>query len=126
MNGINPSKPNAKPKRRPKPGPDPLRSTMPLESVLFLMLSAADLLTTYRLLWHGRFYESNPIAQWFFVRWNFAGMTAFKFTMAAFIIVISEVIERKRPRVGRAILILGSVAAAYAALHGLRLEAEHG
>lgn len=77
---------------------------------------------TYLLLWQGgRFYESNPVAQWFFARWNVAGLTGFKFALVGVIVVLSETIERHRPGVGRAILILGSVAALLVTVHGLRL-----
>jgi hypothetical protein len=102
-----------------------VRSLLPAESLLFVALSAADLLMTYRLLWHGQFFEANPVAQWFFVRWNIAGMTFFKFGLVIFIIVLAETIERHRPRVGRAILLLGCLAAAAVFIHGLRLHWTH-
>ncbi|MDX2038305.1 MAG: DUF5658 family protein [Isosphaeraceae bacterium] len=113
--------------RPDRPAPrSPIAALLGFESVVFVLLSAADLFMTYRLLWKARFYESNPIAQFFFARWNIAGLTLFKFSLVIFIIVIAETIERYRPRVGRLILILGCVAAAAAAFHGYRLEAEHG
>jgi hypothetical protein len=117
-----------KSKRRGKPPLHPFdgKSLLPFESVLFVALSAADLFMTYRLLWHGQFFEANPLAQWFFARWNIAGMTAFKFGLVAFIIVLCETIERHRPRVGRVILLLGCVAAAAVVIHGLRLQIDHG
>jgi hypothetical protein len=111
-------------KRRSSPWQ--VRSLLPAESLLFVVLSAADLLMTYRLLWRGPFFEANPVAQWFFVRWNIAGMTFFKFGLVIFIIVLAETIERHRPRVGRAILILGCVGAAAATIHGWRLQLAHG
>src|SRR5690349_14791977 len=50
------------------------------EAALILVLSTVDLLLTYALLRQGlQFYESNPVARWWFVRWNMAGMTVFKF-----------------------------------------------
>jgi hypothetical protein len=91
------------------------------ESLVLVLLSAGDLLVTYSLLWQGRFYEANPVARWVFNHWNIAGMTAFKFGVIAGVIVLGETIERHRPGVGRAILILGSVAAAAVMVHGLRL-----
>ena len=61
-----------------------------------------DLLMTYTLLRRGGgFYESNPIAKWWFARWNIAGMTIFKFLSLAVAIVASEVVERRRPGLGR-------------------------
>jgi hypothetical protein len=119
--------PGPKPRRKKPPlHPFDGRSLLPAESVLFVALSAADLFMTYRLLWQGQFFEANPVAHWFFVRWNIAGMTAFKFALVAFIIVLSETIERHRPRVGRAILLLGCIGAAAVTVHGLRLQLAHG
>jgi len=91
------------------------------ESLLLILLSTGDLFVTYSLLWQQRFYEANPVARWFFERWNIAGLTAFKFGLIALVVVLGETIERHRPRVGRAILVLGCVTAAAVMLHGLRL-----
>jgi hypothetical protein len=96
-------------------------------SVCLLCLSAADLLMTFTLLRTSHtFYESNPIAQWFFHRWNMAGLVLFKFSMIALAIALGEVIERHRPRWGKAILQVGCIGAAYAFTHGLRLYLGHG
>ena len=97
------------------------------ESLLLVLLSACDLFITYMLLWRGgQFYEANPLARWFFDRWNIAGMTAFKFGLVGIIIVLCETIERHRPRVGKAIVILGCIAALIVTIHGLRLLLGHG
>lgn len=102
-------------------------SRLEAETTLLVLVSAGDLFTTYALLWHGtRFYEANPVAQWFFQRWNIAGMTGYKFGMVAVIVVLSEVIERHRPGWGKAIVILGALAALVAMIHGLRLLIQHG
>lgn len=96
-------------------------------SVALLLISTADLLMTYTLLrTSNTFYESNPIAQWVFHRWNMAGMVVFKFALVAFIIGLAEIIERHRPRLGKAVLLLGCLATAYAFIHGLRLYLGHG
>jgi hypothetical protein len=97
-------------------------SKVSTEASWLVLLSAADLFTTYTLLWRGGgFYESNPIARWFFERWNIAGMTGFKFAMIALIVALGEVIERRRPGWGRAVVMFGCVAAGAVAIHGLRL-----
>lgn len=95
--------------------------------VWLVIFSVTDLFMTYRLLWQGgRFYELNPVAQWFFQRWNIAGMTAYKFGMVALILVLGEVIERHRPGWGRTIVVLGACAAAIVTAYGLRLLIHHG
>ncbi len=87
-----------------------------------VILSAADLLMTFALLRRSElFFESNPIAQWFFLKWNITGMVFFKFSMIGSVILMSEIIERKRPGWGRFVLLVGCVAAAFAVLQGGRL-----
>lgn len=90
------------------------------EGRLLVLLSILDLLVTYSLLRHpdGLHYEANPIAQWWFARWNIAGMTAFKFTAIALGIASAEIVERRRPGVGRAILLVGITAVLYAVGYG--------
>ncbi len=61
------------------------------------------------------------MAQWFFARWNMAGMALFKFGVMGGVIALGEIIERKRPGWGRFVLGVGCVAAAYAVITGLRL-----
>lgn len=93
-------------------------------SLLLIVLSAGDLFVTYLLLRRGGgAYEANPLARWFFDRWNIAGMTGFKFGTIAVVVILGETIERHRPGVGRAILALGCVAATIVMVHGLRLLA---
>jgi Domain of unknown function (DUF5658) len=87
-----------------------------------IILSVADLLMTFVLLRKSTaFFESNPIAHWFFSRWNMAGMVFFKFSMIAGVILLSEIIERNRPGWGRFVLLIGCIGAAYAVFTGGRL-----
>lgn len=95
--------------------------------VCLLVISAADLLMTYTLLRKNpSFYESNPIAGWVFSRWNVAGLVLFKFSLIALAIALGEVIERHRPRWGKAVLLVGCLVASYAFIHGFRLYLGHG
>jgi hypothetical protein len=91
-------------------------------SVCLLALSAADLFVTFTLLQKSHaFYESNPIAMWFFQRWNMAGMVFFKFAMIGGAIGLGEIIERHRPGWGRCVIYVGCAAAVYAIWKGLDL-----
>jgi uncharacterized protein DUF5658 len=91
------------------------------------ILSAADLLMTFALLRRSpAFIESNPVARWFFVQWDMAGMVFFKFSIIGGVILLSEIIERKRPGWGRFVLLVGCAGAAYAIFHGVRLYVAHG
>ena len=91
-----------------------------------LALSAADLFMTFTLLRTSpAFFESNPLAQWFYAKWNMAGMVTFKFSMIAAVIAVSEFIERRRPGWGRLVLLVGCVGAAYAIYKGFNLFINH-
>lgn len=91
-------------------------------AVVFLALSAADLFLTFALLQnHPRFVEANPVARWILERWNVAGMVVFKFGLVGFVITLGEVIERRRPGLGRLVLLLGCCVTAFAARRGLGL-----
>lgn len=137
--GPLPSPPRTgKPSPRPAarvPSPSPPRPVLKLlrESLLgagklqelslcLIVLSVADIFITFALLSSSRaFYESNPIAQWFFARWNMAGMVVFKFASIGLAIALGEIIERRRPGWGKLVLVVGCMAAAVVVWHGLRL-----
>ena len=102
-------------------------SLLEFESLGLVALSTADILVTYVLLRRGpAFYESNPVAQWFFVRWNIAGMAVFKFSAMGLVIVIGEIVERHRPGWGRVLLLASCLATAVVVSYGLRLLLGHG
>jgi hypothetical protein len=91
-------------------------------SLVLLTLSITDLFVTFALLRTSpRFYESNPVALWILQRWDMAGMTVFKFGAIAVAIALGEVIERRRPGWGKAVLLVGCVATGAVVWHGLRL-----
>lgn len=90
--------------------------------ILFLLLSIADLVVTYWLLSVSpNFYESNPIANWFFKNWNIAGMTVFKFSVVALVVIISEFVERRRNGFGKFVLIFGCLVTAAVVAYSIRL-----
>lgn len=98
------------------------RSALEGESLALILLSLADLMVTYHLLKTGpAFYESNPVAQFFFARWNIAGMAVFKFSVVGFVVVAGEVVERHRPGLGRFVVLLGCLASGAVVCYGLRL-----
>jgi Domain of unknown function (DUF5658) len=98
------------------------RSALEGEIIALTLLSLADLMVTYHLLRSGpAFYESNPVAQLVFARWNIAGMAAFKFGMVGFVVVAGEIVERHRPGLGRFVVLIGCIASAAVVCYGLRL-----
>jgi hypothetical protein len=91
-----------------------------------VLLSVADLITTYALLRHGMgFYEANPVANWWFARWNMAGMTAFKFLAIGVAIGLAEFAERRRKGRGQLVLWVGILGSAAVFLKGLSLYVHH-
>jgi hypothetical protein len=79
------------------------------ETALFLLVCALDLFMTYVLLRRGGFRESNPVADWFLMRWGFPGMIVFKFATAAVVTVIAQVVAEKRVRTARWLLRFGTL-----------------
>ncbi len=103
---------------------EPLR--LEREAGWLVVFSICDLLMTYALLWQGaHFFEANPLARWWFARWNIAGMTAYKFLLVGVVIAISEYAERHKPGYGRLVLWIGIIGAAYAFLYGASLFYRH-
>jgi hypothetical protein len=101
-------------------------SRFPYLCILLLVLSIADVLMTYLLLRVSPLiYESNPVARWFFAKWNIAGMILFKFSMVAFTILIGEFVERHRAGYGRFVLIIGCLATATVVVYGISLYWSH-
>lgn len=102
------------------------------ESCLFLISSVLDVLMTCMLLEDltgvtGRtiFYESNPVAGYFFHHWNLAGIVYFKFAMVAFIEVISHVIALKNVAVGRRLLDFGTLVVSLVVIYSMYLLMSH-
>jgi hypothetical protein len=74
--------------------------------ILFLCLSVADLCLTWHLLSHGegQVYEGNPLARWWLVHYGWEGLTLFKLTLAGFVVGVTLLIARQRPRTAGKVL----------------------
>jgi hypothetical protein len=74
----------------------------PTKFGLFGLLSLADLFLTWQLLQNseGLFYESNPVARWFLVRYSWAGLAAFKGLTVLLAGGLLMVTSRYRPGLG--------------------------
>ncbi len=77
--------------------------------ILFLVLSAADLiLTTWLLTTSGAWvYEANPVAGWFLKNLDWPGFVGFKLATVAAVLVCVGLIAPRRPRLAGTILTLG-------------------
>lgn len=91
------------------------------ETALFLLVCALDLFMTYVLIRRGGFRESNPVANWFLMRWGFPGMIGFKFATAAVVTVIAQVVAESRLRTARWLLWFGTLIVACVVVYSLAL-----
>jgi hypothetical protein len=71
------------------------------------------------------FYESNPVARWFFEGWGLTGIVAFKFTMVAVVEVIAQIIALRRLQLGRRLLEFGTLVVALVVLYSMYLLLSH-
>ncbi len=66
----------------------------------FILFSAMDVMLTWKILARGGI-ELNPVARMVIDDWGLWGAIAFKFCLMLFVIVICEVVGRRRERTGR-------------------------
>lgn len=81
------------------------------EVALFFLVSFLDFFMTYWMIYPResgpRFGESNAIANWFLSGWGFRGLLYFKIGICLFIVLATQAIHSRRPRVAKGILWLG-------------------
>lgn len=53
--------------------------------------------------------EGNPVARWILHQWGIPGMVIFKFLMVGFVAVIAEFVGRRKPTLGRGLLVTGTL-----------------
>ena len=110
--------------RRSEDGRPWFSRTIALESEIawLLLLSIIDILMTWALLSRDdRFVESNPVAEWFFRRYNVAGLVAYKFVLIAAVVAIAELVERLKPGRGTLVLRIGIIGAGAVVLYSAYL-----
>jgi hypothetical protein len=96
--------------------PSPPRSRgsvrYPNAYVWFIFVATLDIVLTYLILHpvlfardlnmtESRGVEANTLANWFLQRWDVPGMVAFKFLLVVLVIVLCEVIGRRKSETGR-------------------------
>lgn len=88
----------------------PKRRGLPLESETswFVLLNLCDIVATFALLRReSRYFESNPIARWFFEGWGFRGMVWFKLAMVVVVVAVTQIVARQNPALAQAVLVFG-------------------
>lgn len=91
------------------------------EITLFVLVSVLDIVMTNRLFRTGLFQESNPVARFFHDHWGIDGLVYFKMAMVAFVVVLTQVIARKRPATARWILHLATAVVSVVVVYSLLL-----
>lgn len=96
----------------------------------YVFLSALDLMLTWVILHLGG-REVNVLADWVIARFNLPGLVAFKFLLVVLVVILCELVGRRRPGTGRRLarwaVVLSAVPVLVAAAHllGLLLRGPH-
>src|SRR5205085_2464838 len=79
---------------------------------LFVLLSMADLALTGELLQrsHGTIYESNPVANFWLMKYGWPGLVVFKSAIVMFIVALVVAISHLRPITGSRFLGFACIA----------------
>ena len=100
----------------------------PLEIRMFYFIAAslADLFLTIILINSGHFFESNPVADYFLVRWGIAGMAVFKIVLMTIVCTISLVIARSQQQLARRLLTFSACVVFAVVTYSLTLYLSNG
>ncbi len=87
-----------------------LTRKLPLQNqtTLFILINTLDIFMTYILMQFGA-NEANPIANYFFQKYNIKGMIFFKLMIVAAVCVIAQIVATKSIGKGKNLLTLGSI-----------------
>ena len=91
------------------------------ETALYLLVSAFDVFMTYLLLRTDRAVEANPIARFFLNHWGIRGMIYFKFSLVAFVCVVTQIIANRKETTARRILYLAIAVVSVVVIYSLVL-----
>ncbi len=102
------------------------------ETTTYVLVSVLDYIMTYVLLMYGgqqghRYFESNPVASYFIYSWGLkTGMLTFKLSVVTFVCLLAQVIAIRKPHLGRAVLLIGTVVTSAVVIYSLLLFLRHG
>ncbi len=76
-----------------------------------MLLNLRDAVAVYALLRrNSHYFESNPVARWFYKGRSFRGMVWFKMAMVFFVITIAQVVARQNEPLVRLLVVFGCIA----------------
>lgn len=97
------------------------------ETRAFILVNVLDIVMTWILLNRGdHFYESNPLAKYIQDHWGNNGMVYFKLSIVAFVCIIVQIVNQRRPDRARMILTLGTLIVGCVVIYSLVLLIRHG
>ena len=94
------------------------------ETTTFIFVSVLDIFMTYILMHFGAI-EANPIANFFFSRWNIRGLIGFKLIIVSVVCLIAQAIVATRPRTARGLLVAGTLITGAVVVYSIRLLVIH-
>jgi hypothetical protein len=96
----------------------------PAHYIVFVFLSSLDLVFTWRILGAGG-TEENALADWIIDRRGLPGLVAYKFVLVVGVVLICEIVGRRRPQTGvklaRWAVVLTTFPVIVGAVHLLRM-----
>lgn len=96
----------------------------PNEYVWFLLFSSLDIMLTWAILKRGG-TEVNPVADLVIREWDLLGAIGFKFSLMLMVVIVCEVIGRKRDRTARNLAQASVVVSAMPVIYSLGLLLAH-
>src|SRR5262245_8852936 len=97
----------------------------PTEYVWFLFLSSLDIMLTWAIIEKRGGSEVNPLAALIIEEWKLGGAIAFKFSLMLIVVIVCEVIGRKRDALGRTVARIAVVVSAMPVAYSLGLLLIH-
>jgi hypothetical protein len=90
------------------------------EMSYFILVSVLDFFLTYLLLNLGAI-EANPLANFLYQQFDFAGMLAFKLIVVAIVCIVTQVIAHRKPAYGRFVIWTGIIVTGAVVIYSTRL-----
>lgn len=94
------------------------------ETTTFIMVNVLDIFMTYILL---RFnaVEANPFANYFYLRWGFNGMIAFKLVIVTCVCVIAQIVATRKLATAKFLLVTGTLLTGAVVVYSVLLFTSH-
>ncbi len=101
---------------------------METETTVFILVSVLDIIMTWILIRSGGFVESNPVANYFLLRWGKNGLVGFKLCAVLVVCLATQLIAIRRIQLARLILLGGTAVVTVVVIYSLSLylKAGHG